>query len=39
MHKRHVAKPIASNVEAEKIVEVTPLGHVPNIAAGKIVIE
>jgi hypothetical protein len=34
-----VAKPIASNVEAEKVVEVTPLSPIPNIVAGKIVIE
>lgn len=34
-----MAKPTASNVEVEKVTEVTPSGLVPNIATHKIVIE
>jgi len=39
VHKQHVAMPTASNVEAEKVVDVTPSGQIPNIAASKIVIK
>jgi len=39
VHKHHVAKHAASYVEAKKVAEITPLGPVPNIVAGQIVIE